>query len=340
MNRLVPVLHSDDPVEIASARALLAEAGIESVVDNQRAPDLIGVGRIGGWNPLAGSGRLLVADEDAGIASKLLLGSESTIEEELPEELTSGEDKHAPLVSPTVSTLPSSERPRPHVATTSRPALVFEMVTVLAVSSLASYAAILADGVWGVHDASPTTFPEDQYWHVVVTLPKVLTVLFVILRLSSRREDFGLVFPRLADLAHGVALAIGALALHHAGVNVLTALGVEPRPHEYPMPSGHLQSVISLCGIGLTALAEELVFRCYLITRLFQLTRSVVLSIAASSVLFALGHAYQGTWGVIQALLLGLLMGSVFLAARRVWPLLLAHLLWNAMVLWKVLLWL
>lgn len=80
----------------------------------------------------------------------------------------------------------------------------------------------------------------------------------------------------------------------------------------------------------LAAFGEELIYRGFLMNRLADIgnrTRFAwVASLVLVSVLFGLGHAYQGTAGILGSTLSGLFMGSLYLYSRRnLWLPILAH---------------
>jgi uncharacterized protein len=61
------------------------------------------------------------------------------------------------------------------------------------------------------------------------------------------------------------------------------------------------------------AFAEELIFRGYLIHRLKQLTGNIKAAVLISSLIFSLGHGYQGSLGVATVGAMGVLFGVVYL---------------------------
>lgn len=70
---------------------------------------------------------------------------------------------------------------------------------------------------------------------------------------------------------------------------------------------------------------EELYFRSYLITRLTELSGRRYLAVLISVVLFTSIHAYQGWWGMFYAGIAGLILSGGFLASGSIWPMILAH---------------
>jgi len=78
------------------------------------------------------------------------------------------------------------------------------------------------------------------------------------------------------------------------------------------------------------ALLEEVVVLAYLITRLQELRWSALAAIAASALLRASYHLYQGWGGFLGNLLMGALFGYLFVRWRRAWPFVVCHFLLDA----------
>jgi hypothetical protein len=74
---LVPLVRTGDPNELAFAEAVLTEADIPFVKKGESVQDLFALGRVGmGFNPITGPIVLLVSEEHAAEAAKLLKESE------------------------------------------------------------------------------------------------------------------------------------------------------------------------------------------------------------------------------------------------------------------------
>jgi membrane protease YdiL (CAAX protease family) len=71
--------------------------------------------------------------------------------------------------------------------------------------------------------------------------------------------------------------------------------------------------------------AEEIVVCAYVLTRLRQLGWTDSRALAAGSVLRGSYHLYQGYGGFIGNAIMGLIFGRWFQRKRRVWPLIIAH---------------
>ncbi len=66
-------------------------------------------------------------------------------------------------------------------------------------------------------------------------------------------------------------------------------------------------------------LSEELFFRLVLPLLLYAVTGQAVLAFVLAVVIFGLGHAYQGLWGIIMTGLVGLMLGLVYLYSGNLW---------------------
>nr|CRL78840.1 CAAX amino terminal protease [Mycolicibacterium malmesburyense] len=76
--------------------------------------------------------------------------------------------------------------------------------------------------------------------------------------------------------------------------------------------------------------AEEMIVVGYLITRLRQLRVNPVTAVVATSVLRGLYHLYQGFGAGLGNLAMGVVFGYVYLRTGRLWPLIVAHALIDA----------
>jgi len=79
--------------------------------------------------------------------------------------------------------------------------------------------------------------------------------------------------------------------------------------------------------VVVVAIAEEIIFRGYLILRLQAITRSRVAAALLSSIIFSLGHGYEGTSGVITVGLMGLLFALVYLSRKSLMAPIVMHFL-------------
>ena len=162
--------------------------------------------------------------------------------------------------------------------------------------------------------------------------PAEMAVLFVVSTLLLRRRgegwrSVGLTAPppgaRVAGLVVGGYLAI--VALNAVCVLVLfPALGLAmPSFGAFGALKGHpgVFAYWLLAAWTSAALGEELQFRGFLRSRLERLFGSgrgaVAGAIVGQAVLFGLGHIYQGWAGVLVTGMVGLVLGVLFLAARR-----------------------
>lgn len=89
--------------------------------------------------------------------------------------------------------------------------------------------------------------------------------------------------------------------------------------------------LVWLAGVWtIVAFGEEMIFRGYLINRIADLvgrTRTGwILSLLGSSLIFGLGHSYQGLAGISTTAAIGLLLGIVYLVSKRnLWVNIVSH---------------
>ena len=76
---------------------------------------------------------------------------------------------------------------------------------------------------------------------------------------------------------------------------------------------GPLDLLLAFMLVAIVAFAEETIFRGYLILRFRNITASPLQAVVFSSVIFSLGHGYEGSAGVVTVGFMGLVFGIIYL---------------------------
>ena len=137
----------------------------------------------------------------------------------------------------------------------------------------------------------------------------------------------------LRTVGAGLGYAVlGYLAAIVATVLATKVLGWPPmQSGKLGAVQGNLPALLGMLAIAWTtaALGEELLFRGFLQGRLQALLAgrrgAGLLAALAQATLFGLAHAYQGATGILVTGLLGLVFGLLYLRAKSLWPLVIAH---------------
>jgi membrane protease YdiL (CAAX protease family) len=119
------------------------------------------------------------------------------------------------------------------------------------------------------------------------------------------------------------ALGVGLFFLLFAGTSLVESLlrwagvpaAVTPTPR-FLTARGPAEVTLALALVAVVAVAEEIVFRGYLILRLAAVTGRPAVAVLLSAVVFSLGHGYEGTSGVITVGVMGLGLAFVYLWRR------------------------
>jgi membrane protease YdiL (CAAX protease family) len=85
-----------------------------------------------------------------------------------------------------------------------------------------------------------------------------------------------------------------------------------------PLPSflaarGLVEFLLAIILVVVVALAEETIFRGYLILRLKAVTASPTVAVLVSAAIFSLGHGYEGSAGVVTVGVMGVVFALVYL---------------------------
>lgn len=112
-----------------------------------------------------------------------------------------------------------------------------------------------------------------------------------------------------------VPMSVGTGALQQ----ILKAAGFSgpatPRP-SFLKAGSPLEFLLAGVLVIVVAIAEEIIFRGYLILRLQAVTRSNLGAALLSSIIFSLGHGYEGTAGVLTVGFMGLCFALVYLSRK------------------------
>jgi membrane protease YdiL (CAAX protease family) len=87
------------------------------------------------------------------------------------------------------------------------------------------------------------------------------------------------------------------------------------------------QILLAFLLVSVVAVAEEIIFRGYLILRFKTLSKSTVAAVVLAAFIFSLGHGYEGSAGVITVGVIGALFGIIYLWRRSLVPTLVMHFL-------------
>jgi hypothetical protein len=180
---------------------------------------------------------------------------------------------------------------------------------------------------------------------LTIAPPQILLLLYILnLRAESaggntqlRLAEFGLRRPRSTDLLYALAIFGGIVALLlllGLILSLLPAAGrsMFTRGFRWKLEEPRLIPLVLLFCL-VTGYREELFFRSYLITRFSQLGLPAAAGVGLSTMLFSVGHLYQGVAGLAVAVIQGLYFAILFVRLRNLHPLALAHGLYNAAAL-------
>jgi len=163
-----------------------------------------------------------------------------------------------------------------------------------------------------------------------------LLALWLVVKSGQPLESIGFTCGNFA-LEFGVAMVTVAAMFVSVITVALFATVVAGRSiEELSGPVRHLvamfgkPSLAEILAVALTAaVAEEIVFRGFLLTRLRIVFGNWPTAIIISAAVFAVPHIWQGWWAVVQIFPIGLILGVAFVLRRSLVPVMLAHFSFN-----------
>lgn len=121
------------------------------------------------------------------------------------------------------------------------------------------------------------------------------------------------------DVLLGVLLFVPTFVVTGSLDQWLRQLGLsgpaEPRP-SFLAITGSWQVVLAILLVVVVALAEETIFRGYLILRFENVLGSTAIAVLLSAVIFSLGHGYEGEAGVVTVGAMGIIFALVYIWRR------------------------
>jgi membrane protease YdiL (CAAX protease family) len=148
-------------------------------------------------------------------------------------------------------------------------------------------------------------------------------VSLIVFFLWRNGEPVGRIGWTLKNGGREALLGLGLFGLLFVGTIVLESLlrsaGVPPPATPRPRfltATGPAELGLAVALVTVVAVAEETIFRGYLILRFSAVTRRPVVAALLSAIVFSLGHGYEGTTGVITVGVMGLGLAVVYLWRR------------------------
>ena len=147
-------------------------------------------------------------------------------------------------------------------------------------------------------------------------LALVSLILFFIWRNGERVNRIGWTFKNVwKEIALGIGLYVPFFFAAGFFENALRVAGLSGP--STPLPSfmaakGTIQFLLALALVAVVALAEETIFRGYLILRLKAITGNPLAAALLSAAIFSLGHGYEGSAGVVTVGVMGLVFAFVY----------------------------
>lgn len=187
---------------------------------------------------------------------------------------------------------------------------------------------------------------------LVINLAYLLAIGIATIVLKSQGRgwrDIGLArpgsWPKTIGLSLGTVLVLLAATIAFQIILMnIPGLALQPSDQsDYNPLTGNLPLFLAMVGAAwtLVAFGEEMVFRAFLTVSLGGLFQNLKarwwLAVAGSSLLFGLAHYDWGPAGVLDTMIMGLILGTVYLrSGRNLWIPIIAHGLVNTLKFWLI----
>ena len=166
-------------------------------------------------------------------------------------------------------------------------------------------------------------------FEVFLSFIPVLVIGYLLTRNREGWAGIGLTRFRAGDLGMGAILWVASFVLVLVLAQLFQYFGqreVDFLPEGLPLWFRAVEAVMIAVTAGVT---EEIVVRGYAQTRLEQLRAPTAVILLLPTALWGVRHVYQGPGAALTIFGLGLMYAWYFQRTRRLWPLILAHTLFD-----------
>ena len=168
-----------------------------------------------------------------------------------------------------------------------------------------------------VSDPQSTGFRLTAVMVIARDLALLSLVLYFVWRNGEAMAQIGWTFRRLPlEVLVGVLLFIPMLYGISWVEQFFTGIGLSAPPAHSPTflhPDSRAELWLAVTLVITVAIAEETIFRGYLMRRFIGIGLGETASVVLSSVIFAVGHGYEGSSGVATVAVMGVIFALVYL---------------------------
>jgi len=161
------------------------------------------------------------------------------------------------------------------------------------------------------------TFPLAAVNIMLRDLSLLALIFYFLWRNGEPIRRIGWRFERIGrEFLVGVLLFPPFLLFNMGTSHLLLRLGLtgeQPNASSVLQPHGIAQLVLAVVLVVVVAITEETIFRGYLLLRMSAISRSTVVAAIVSSLIFAIGHGYEGMAGVATVAMMGMIFAWVYL---------------------------
>ena len=167
-----------------------------------------------------------------------------------------------------------------------------------------------------INDQSDVGFKTGAVFSILSDLGLISLVFYFVWRNGEPLQRIGLTLRNLPkEVGWGLLFFIPVMYATNLLENVLyrAGLSAQTKLPSFLVAKGDAGLVLAIVLVVVVAIVEETIFRGYLIRRLNTATRRPWAAVVLSSVIFSIGHGYEGLAGVLTVLTLGVVLAVVYL---------------------------
>ena len=167
-----------------------------------------------------------------------------------------------------------------------------------------------------ISGSSAISFTTTAVLSILSDLGEVGLVFYFVWRNREPLSQLGWTTKKLPkEVIWGIVLFFPVVLVSNWIESIMLSLGLTA-PSKLPsmlVAAGGSQAVLAFLLVVVVAIVEETVFRGYLLLRLQTVTRRPWAAVLLSSLIFSIGHGYEGTAGVVRVFFVGVFFAVIYL---------------------------
>jgi len=157
-------------------------------------------------------------------------------------------------------------------------------------------------------------------------IPAIAVICYILVKNWKTKQQ--ILKPGKKDII-AFFITLPCLIIVGSIMGYISSLSGQEAQITFSSPSNALGWILFCFSVVCSAYLEESFFRFYLLSKRDEMNLTTPAALLLSTALFSVCHIYLGTWGFINSIIAGLVLGIIFLKFNSLHGIAIAHILYN-----------